>query len=125
MSEVDATKPLEAVKSEEQPVDTVKPEDAAVKVEDTETAEKDDTESAKQEDAETVKPEDADKVKEEDKDEKKLDTKSDILKTSAKIDYNNPKNNRKFDPTVREVTDDPDQIRKQVKSFPKLPLETL
>lgn len=37
-----------------------------------------------------------------------------LLKTTAKIDYENHKNNRKFDPSVRDVTDDPDAIRKQV-----------
>ena len=37
-----------------------------------------------------------------------------ILKTKAKIDYDNPRNNRKFDPSVRGVTDDPLAIRKQV-----------
>lgn len=39
-----------------------------------------------------------------------------ILKTTAKIDHENHRNNRKFDPSTREVTDDPDAIRKQVKT---------
>ena len=39
-----------------------------------------------------------------------------ILKTTAKIDHENHRNNRKFDPSTREVTDDPDAIRKQVKA---------
>lgn len=43
------------------------------------------------------------------------DGKSNILKTKGKIDYENHRNNRKFDPTTREVTDDPVAIRKQVR----------
>lgn len=38
-----------------------------------------------------------------------------ILKTTAKIDRDNAANNRKFDPSVRQVTDDPEEIRKQVR----------
>lgn len=37
-----------------------------------------------------------------------------ILKTTAQIDRENLRNNRKFDPSTREVTDDPAAIRKQV-----------
>ncbi|TFA99278.1 La protein [Trichoderma ghanense] len=37
-----------------------------------------------------------------------------ILKTTAKIDRANLQSNRKFDPSVRQVTDDPEEIRKQV-----------
>ncbi|KAI8654914.1 hypothetical protein NCS57_01238800 [Fusarium keratoplasticum] len=40
-----------------------------------------------------------------------------ILKTTAKIDHENHRNNRKFDPSTREVTDDPDAIRKQVEFY--------
>lgn len=43
-----------------------------------------------------------------------------LLKTKAKTDYDNLKNNRKFDPSTREVTDDPDAIRKQVFNFDTL-----
>lgn len=35
-------------------------------------------------------------------------------KTTAKIDHKDVKKNNKFDPSVREVTDDPVAIRKQV-----------
>lgn len=37
-----------------------------------------------------------------------------ILKTTAKIDRENLQNNRKFDATARKVTDEPEEIRKQV-----------
>ena len=39
-----------------------------------------------------------------------------ILKTTVKTNYEDVKKNNKFDPSVREVTDDPDAIRKQVGS---------
>ncbi|XP_044722008.1 la domain-containing protein [Hirsutella rhossiliensis] len=45
------------------------------------------------------------------------DDESKMLKTTAKIDLDNVRNNRKFDPSVREVTDDPDAIRKQVEFY--------
>lgn len=54
------------------------------------------------------------------KDEKPAETEpqkgqsSSMLKTKGQIDYDNLRNNRKFDPSVREVTDDPVAIRKQV-----------
>ncbi|KAG6038746.1 hypothetical protein E4U41_003773, partial [Claviceps citrina] len=40
-----------------------------------------------------------------------------MIKTTAKIDYKDVKKNNKFDPSVREVTDDPDAIRKQVEFY--------
>lgn len=40
---------------------------------------------------------------------------SEPLKTTAQIDYKDQKSNNKFDPTTREVTDDPVAIRKQVR----------
>ncbi|KAL7785990.1 hypothetical protein V8C37DRAFT_393119 [Trichoderma ceciliae] len=40
-----------------------------------------------------------------------------ILKTTAKIDRENLQNNRKFDASVRKVTDDPEEIRKQVEFY--------
>lgn len=94
MSEVDATaKPVEAVQpeenaAEEQPAETTKSEGAAEAVNNEE------------------------KNGDEEKPETKAD--SDVLKTSAKIDHNNWRNNRKFDPSVRAVSDNPDEIRKQV-----------
>lgn len=39
---------------------------------------------------------------------------SNILKTTAQIDRENLQNNRKFDATARKVTDEPEEIRKQV-----------
>ncbi|CAM1511154.1 Fc.00g086670.m01.CDS01 [Cosmosporella sp. VM-42] len=55
--------------------------------------------------------------KPEEKTEQATDKDSKILKTKAKIDYDNPRNNRKFDPSVRGVTDDPVAIRKQVEFY--------
>lgn len=52
---------------------------------------------------------------EETSEKKPEESKTNILKTTAKIDHENHRNNRKFDPSTREVTDDPDAIRKQVK----------
>ncbi|KND90373.1 La protein [Tolypocladium ophioglossoides CBS 100239] len=40
-----------------------------------------------------------------------------ILKTTAKIDHDNHRKNVKFDPSTREVTDDPEVIRKQVEFY--------
>ncbi|KAI9167226.1 La protein [Paramyrothecium foliicola] len=40
-----------------------------------------------------------------------------ILKTTAQIDNKDFRNNRKFDPSAREVTDDPVAIRKQVEFY--------
>lgn len=40
-----------------------------------------------------------------------------ILKTTAQIDRENLQNNRKFDATARKVTDEPEEIRKQVMKF--------
>lgn len=40
-----------------------------------------------------------------------------IIKTTAQIDRKNHKNNRKFDPSTQEVTDDPAAIRKQVEFY--------
>ncbi|KAG8354551.1 hypothetical protein FVEN_g7497 [Fusarium venenatum] len=48
--------------------------------------------------------------------EEKSEEKKEILKTTAKH-AENPRNNRKFDPSVREVTDDPEAIRKQVEFY--------
>lgn len=42
---------------------------------------------------------------------------SNILKTKARIDLDDHRNNRKFDPSSREVTSDPVAIRKQVREF--------
>lgn len=39
-----------------------------------------------------------------------------IIKTQARTDYKDHQNNRKFDPSSREVTDDPAAIRKQVRT---------
>ncbi|RSM20502.1 hypothetical protein CDV31_000728 [Fusarium ambrosium] len=97
MSDAEVQKPVEAVPeaapaqpTEEKPVEKIEEkteEKTEVKVE--ETSEK--------------KPEDS--------------KSTNILKTTAKIDHENHRNNRKFDPSTREVTDDPDAIRKQVEFY--------
>ncbi|KHN97894.1 RNA-binding La domain protein [Metarhizium album ARSEF 1941] len=40
-----------------------------------------------------------------------------MIKTTAKTDHKDIKKNNKFDPSVREVTDDPEAIRKQVEFY--------
>ncbi|KJZ78075.1 hypothetical protein HIM_02712 [Hirsutella minnesotensis 3608] len=45
------------------------------------------------------------------------DQDTEMLKTTAKLDRDNYRNNRKFDPSVRDVTDDPVAIRKQVEFY--------
>ena len=67
-----------------------------------------DTKETEQEEVKDVKAEEGDSKKED-------VASSDMLKTTAKTDYSNLENNRKFDPTTREVTDDPSAIRKQVR----------
>lgn len=86
MSEAEAPKPVEALQPEAEAAPTTQP-----------TEEKPEEKSEET----TQNP------------EEKSEEKKDILKTTAKHDEN-PRNNRKFDPSVREVTDDPDAIRKQV-----------
>lgn len=84
MSEADATKPTEA---------------AAPQVEDKPT------ESTPAEETKTETTESKDEA---------ADGKPNILKTTAQHDKDHKGNNRKFDPSTREVTDDPVAIRKQV-----------
>ncbi|KAH8172703.1 la domain-containing protein [Sarocladium implicatum] len=94
MSEADATKPTEAAapQVEEKPTEST-------------TAEETKSEETKPETENT-----------ESKDEAS-DGKPNILKTTAKHDKENKGNNRKFDPSTREVTDDPVAIRKQVEFY--------
>lgn len=40
-----------------------------------------------------------------------------MIKTTAQTDHKDVKKNNKFDPSVREVTDDPEAIRKQVRTL--------
>ncbi|KAK5998218.1 La ribonucleoprotein [Cladobotryum mycophilum] len=73
-----------------------------------------------EEQVDVPEPKDAEKTEEgKDEGEKEPETKADpkVLKTTASIDYKDFRNNRKFDPSVREVTDDPDAIRKQVEFY--------
>ncbi|KAF7544063.1 hypothetical protein G7Z17_g10246 [Cylindrodendrum hubeiense] len=100
MSEADATtKPVEAVQPEAAPVEEKPVEQTEEKVEE-KTEEK------------------ADSTEEKPVEEKPTEgSDSKLLKTTAKIDYENHRNNRKFDPASREVTDDPVAIRKQVEFY--------
>lgn len=102
MSEVDATtKPVEATQpTEEKPVEQV-----------------DEKVEEKTEDKPEENSEDKTEAKTEEKTEATEKSEPAILKTSARIDYDNLNNNRKFDPSTREVTDDPDAIRKQVEFY--------
>lgn len=92
MSEADATKPTEAV---------------APQIEDKPT----EATPAEETKAEESKPEG--ETKDESKDTDANSDKPNVLKTTARSDKD-ARNNRKFDPSTREVTDDPVAIRKQV-----------
>ncbi|RKK26103.1 hypothetical protein BFJ66_g5698 [Fusarium oxysporum f. sp. cepae] len=93
MSEAEAPKPVEAVQPEAE-VPTTQPTEEKVE-EKTEQKAEESTE----------------------KSEDNSEEKKEILKTTAKHDDENPRNNRKFDPSTREVTDDPEAIRKQVEFY--------
>lgn len=94
MSEADATtKPVEALQPEAAPAEEKPVEQTEEKVEE-KTEEKADSAEKSAETSE-----------------------SKLLKTTAKIDFENHRNNRKFDPASREVTDDPAAIRKQVEFY--------
>jgi len=87
MSDAEAPKPVEALQPEVEATPTTQPIEEKTEEKSEET---------------TQEPSEA-----------KSEEKKEILKTTAKHDEN-PRNNRKFDPSVREVTDDPNAIRKQV-----------
>lgn len=98
------------------PVDDQKPEAAPAETK-TETEESATKEEPSANDESEAKEEPAAKD-EEDGSNKEGDAKSDaILKTKGKIDFDNKRNNRKFDPTARDVTDDPVAIRKQTEFY--------
>ena len=111
MSDVDATTAPAAPEAKPEVVEEQKP--AAEETGKTEEP----TAEAKQETAEEKKTETESKEGDSKEDAAKADDKQ-ILKTKGKIDYENPQNNRKFDPAARGVTDDPNAIRKQVRSIP-------
>lgn len=103
MSEAEAVQnPTEPVAPVEAPVEekAIEQPEATEATESTEVAETKETET-----------------KESEETEKKNG--ANILKTTAKIDRDNASNNRKFDPSVRQVTDDPEEIRKQVRKRSK------
>lgn len=92
------------------------PKLAAVAAEEQAPVEAPVAESADKAEAETeAKPETKDETNDETKTEAKEEAK--ILKTKGQIDYENPRNNRKFDASAREVSDDPVAIRKQVEFY--------
>lgn len=119
MSEAEAVQnPTEPVAPVEAPVE----EKAIEQPEATEATEA--AEVAETKEAEEIKEEtkEAEETKEETKETETKETEetekknsANILKTTAKIDRDNASNNRKFDPSVRQVTDDPEEIRKQVR----------
>lgn len=94
MSAAEETKPVEAVTAE-----------APVNVEEPAQAE----EAAKVD--ETVKGEEETEVKPAESEAKEAD----IIKTTAQIDQKTHANNVKFDPSLLKETDDPVEIRKQVR----------
>ncbi|KAL2206595.1 hypothetical protein CC79DRAFT_1323021 [Sarocladium strictum] len=93
MSEADATKPTEAVapQVEDKPTEAAPAEETKAE------------ETATETEAET-------------KDTDANGDKPNVLKTTARSDKD-ARNNRKFDPSTREVTDDPVAIRKQVEFY--------
>ncbi|KAF5662555.1 hypothetical protein FHETE_7907 [Fusarium heterosporum] len=95
MSEAEVPKPVEALQPEAEAAPAVQP-----------TEEKPVEEKSEQKTEESTE-----------KSEEKPEEKKDVLKTTAKHDSENPRNNRKFDPSTREVTDDPNAIRKQVEFY--------
>lgn len=116
MSEAEAIQnPTEPVAPVEAPVEekAIEQPEATEATEATEVAEaketKEETEAAETKETET---------KEETEETEKKNG-ANILKTTAKIDRENASNNRKFDPSVRQVTDDPEEIRKQVRKHNK------
>ncbi|KAL7797160.1 hypothetical protein V8C43DRAFT_278304 [Trichoderma afarasin] len=117
MSEAEAVQnPTEPVAPVEAPVEekAIEQPEATEATEATEVAEAKETEEIKEETKEAEAAEAAE-TKETEETEKKNG--ANILKTTAKIDRDNASNNRKFDPSVRQVTDDPEEIRKQVEFY--------
>lgn len=121
MSEAEAVQnPTEPVAPVEAPVEekAIEQPEAAEATEATEVAETKETEEIKEE---TEAAEAAETKETETKETEETEKKNgaNILKTTAKIDRGNASNNRKFDPSVRQVTDDPEEIRKQVRKRSK------
>ncbi|KAF7548985.1 hypothetical protein G7046_g8485 [Stylonectria norvegica] len=125
MSDVDATKPVEAAQPEAAPATTQVTEEKPVEQTEEKTQEQAEEADVKMEDKPEANVEASTEDKAEDKAEDKTEAVTDsaakpepkILKTTAQIDFENHRNNRKFDPSVREVTDDPVSIRKQVEFY--------
>lgn len=118
MSEAEAVQnPTEPVAPVEAPVE----EKAIEQPEATEVAETKETKETEEIKEETEAVEAAETKETETKETEETEKKNgaNILKTTAKIDRDNASNNRKFDPSVRQVTDDPEEIRKQVRKRSK------
>lgn len=63
--------------------------------------------------AETQNGDGANKEAEKEEAEKK---EADILRTTARINHDNPRNNNKFDPSLAPVTDDPAKMPAQIRT---------
>ncbi|KAL6795690.1 hypothetical protein J3E68DRAFT_404983 [Trichoderma sp. SZMC 28012] len=116
MSEAEAVQnPTEPVAPVEAPVEekAIEQPEATEATEATEVAETKETEEIKEE----TEAAEAAETKETETEETEKKNGANILKTTAKIDRENASNNRKFDPSVRQVTDDPEEIRKQVEFY--------
>lgn len=106
----------EAVQNPTEPVAPVEEEKAIEQPEVTETKETEETkESNETEATEEKQPEVAETKESNETEAAEKKNGAAILKTTAKIDRENLQNNRKFDASVRKVTDDPEEIRKQVR----------
>lgn len=100
-TEPEVSKPVEDVKVEDAPAVETKAEDAPAV-------------ETKAEEVKTEQTDDAVKENGEAQTEKAQENESNILRTKARLDPEN--NNSKYDPSVLPVTDDPQQIRVQVRA---------
>ncbi|KKP06535.1 hypothetical protein THAR02_01326 [Trichoderma harzianum] len=119
MSETEAVQnPTEPVAPVEAPVEekAIEQPEATEATESTEVAETKETEEIKEE-TEAVEAAETKETETKESEETEKKNGANILKTTAKIDRDNASNNRKFDPSVRQVTDDPEEIRKQVEFY--------
>lgn len=119
----DATKSIQAeeptnTEVASEPATVTKSEDTTVNTEDTVKTEGGDVnmgDDAKPESdvkAETQKGDGANREVKEENEKKEVD----ILKTTARHDDSNPRNNNKFDPSLAPITDDPVKIPGQIRT---------
>jgi lupus La protein len=114
----DGVAPPKPVEEDQVQSDLNTAEDKAEQIQSNGSTEPKDTEPKDTEPKETESVKAQDGKEEEEKANSDSKPASNMLKTTAKTDYENHRSNRKFDPTTREVTDDPDSIRKQVRRQP-------